>query len=365
MYEQLLSSFEGNSVSYKVIIVLGLTLAVSLLVRLLIRSLIRKTDKTRTPWDDAFARAVGLPARVMIWIVGLVLAIDIAQTGKGGAVEEMVFAGRDLAVIFSIAWFLIRFINNGQVNLVADQTRKSKKFDHSAVDGLAKLLRLMVFLVSGLVALQTMGFSIAGVLTFGGIGGIAIGFAAQDMLSNFFGGLMIYLDRPFKVGDWIRSPDREIEGVVEDIGWRITCIRNFDSRPLYVPNASFSTISIENVSRMTNRRIYETIGIRYADASAIDRIVEQTTAYLKGHSEIDQEQTLMVSFTTFAPSSLEFFVYCYTRTQSGPVFYGIKQEVMLHILGIIENNGAECAFPSTTIYMDGGQIPKGAASQAD
>ena len=63
--------------------------------------------------------------------------------------------------------------------------------------------------------MQTLGFSVAGVLTFGGIGGIAIGFAAQDMLSNFFGGLMIYLDRPFKIGDWVRSPDREIEGVVE------------------------------------------------------------------------------------------------------------------------------------------------------
>jgi MscS family membrane protein len=365
MYEQLLSSFEGNSILYRVIIVLGLTLGVSLLARLLTRSFINKTDKTITPWDDAFAHAVGLPARVMIWVVGLALAFDIAKAGEGGAVEEMVFAGRDLAVIFSITWFLIRFINIAQVNLVEDQVRKTKKFDHSAVDGLAKLLRLTVFLVSGLVALQTMGFSIAGVLTFGGIGGIAIGFAAQDMLSNFFGGLMIYLDRPFKVGDWIRSPDREIEGVVEDIGWRITCIRNFDSRPLYVPNASFSTISIENVSRMTNRRIYETIGIRYADASAIDLIVEQTTAYLKGHSEIDQEQTLMVSFTTFAPSSLEFFVYCYTRTQSGPVFYRIKQEVMLHILGIIEDNGAECAFPSTTIYMDGGKAPKGAANQAD
>ena len=365
MFDQLLSILEGNSVPSKVIIVLGLTLVVSVLVRLLTHSLIKKTDRTRTLWDDAFARAVGLPARVIIWVVGLALAFDISQTGEGGAVEEMLFAGRDLAVIVSIAWFLIRFINNAQVNLVEDQTRKSKKFDHSAIDGLAKLLRLTVFIVSGLVALQTMGFSIAGVLTFGGIGGIAIGFAAQDMLSNFFGGLMIYLDRPFKVGDWIRSPDREIEGVVEDIGWRITCIRNFDSRPLYVPNASFSTISIENVSRMTNRRIYETIGIRYADAATIDRIVEQTTAYLKGHSEIDQEKTLMVSFNTFAPSSLDFFVYCYTKTQSGPVFYRIKQEVMLHILGIIESNGAECAFPSTTIYMAGGKIPESVSGQAD
>jgi MscS family membrane protein len=107
---------------------------------------------------------------------------------------------------------------------------------------------------------------------------------------------------------------------------------------------------------MTNRRIYETIGIRYADATAIDLIVEQVKAYLEGHDGIDQDQTLMVSFTTFAPSSLDFFVYCYTRTQSGPVFYRIKQEIMLHILGIVEENGAECAFPTTTIHMQGASV---------
>ncbi len=280
----------------------------------------------------------------------------------------MILSARDIGVIVSIAWFLIRFINRAQANLADHKTRSGKKIDKSAADGIGKLLRLIVLIAAGLVAMQTLGFSIAGVLTFGGIGGIAIGFAAQDMLSNFFGGLMIYLDRPFKTGDWIRSPDREIEGVVEEIGWRITLIRNFDSRPLYVPNSTFATISIENVSRMTNRRIYETIGIRYDDASAIDRIVEQVTAYLKGHEELDQEQTLMVSFNTFAPSSLDFFIYCYTKTQSGPVFYRIKQEIMLHILGIIEENGAECAFPTTTVHMLGGaamsdsEAAKGAAA---
>ena len=91
-------------------------------------------------------------------------------------------------------------------------------------------------------------------------------FAAKDLLANFFGGLTIYLDRPFAVGDWIRSPDREIEGTVERIGWRLTLIRTFDKRPLYIPNAVFTTIAVENPSRMHNRRIYETIGIRYDDA---------------------------------------------------------------------------------------------------
>ena len=113
--------------------------------------------------------------------------------------------------------------------------------------------------------MQLFDYSVSGLLAFGGIGGIAVGFAAKDLLANFFGGLMIYLDRPFSVGDWIRSPDKEIEGTVEDIGWRLTRIRTFDKRPLYIPNSIFASISVENPSRMSNRRIYEKIGIRYDD----------------------------------------------------------------------------------------------------
>ena len=368
MIDQLVAGFENNDGMTRAIIVLAVTLVASLVSRFMVSGLVRRSSATKTPWDDAFARSLSSPLRLLVWVVGLSLASKMAGVGQGTPMADVITAARDIGVIVSIAWFLIRFIKRAQTNLVEQESRNGKKIDKSAADGIGKLLRLIVIIAAGLVAMQTLGFSIAGILTFGGVGGIAIGFAAQDMLSNFFGGLMIYLDRPFKTGDWIRSPDREIEGVVEEIGWRVTLIRNFDSRPLYVPNSTFSTISIENVSRMTNRKIYETIGIRYDDAAAIDRIVEQVTAYLKGHEELDQDQTLMVSFNTFAPSSLDFFIYCYTKTQSGAVFYRIKQEIMLHILGIIEENGAECAFPTTTVHMLGGatmsdsQAAKGAAA---
>ena len=114
--------------------------------------------------------------------------------------------------------------------------------DYTTVDALSKLGRFSVVIIAALVILQTLGFSISGVLAFGGIGGIAMGFAAKDMLANFFGGLTIYLDRPFTVGEWIRSPDKAIEGTVEYIGWRHTRVRAFNKNPIYVPNALFTTI---------------------------------------------------------------------------------------------------------------------------
>ena len=354
LLDQFLEFFNSNTVTTKVAMILVATFILSLITRALLIFFDRRVDQTDTPYDDAFVSAVGAPLRLMIWVVGLGLAFQYAEIGVDTPFAKAIAAARNIGVIFSIAWFLVRFINFGQKNYVARKIKNNEKVDQTAVDSIGKLLRLVVFISATLVALQTLGFSIAGVLTFGGIGGIAIGFAAKDMLSNFFGGLMIYLDRPFSKGDWVRSPDREIEGVVEDIGWRITLIRNFESRPLYVPNSAFSTIAIENVSRMTNRRIYETIGIRYDDASAVDKIVEDVRAYLHNHEDIDDKQGINVSFTTFAPSSLDFFIYCFTKSTKGIDFYRTKQEIMLQILKIIESHGAECAFPTTTIYMQPG-----------
>jgi MscS family membrane protein len=201
-----------------------------------------------------------------------------------------------------------------------------------------------------------VGLSISGLLAFGGIGGIAVGFAAKDLLANFFGGMGIYLDRPFTIGDWIRSPDQEVEGTVEDIGWRVTRIRTFDQRPLYVPNSVFSQISIQNPSRMFNRRIHETIGLRYEDASKMDKVVADVRAMLEQHEDIDLQRTLIVNFVSFGASSLDFFVYTFTKTTDWVAFHAIKQDVMLKILEIVDANGADVAFPTRTLQIESSSV---------
>ena len=195
-------------------------------------------------------------------------------------------------------------------------------------------------------------------MAFGGMGGIAIGFAAQDLLANFFGGLFIYTDRPFSVGDWIRSPDRNLEGTVEKIGWRVTRIRTFDKRPLYIPNSIFSHIALENPSRMSNRRIKETIGIRYEDAGKMGKIIELVRKMLLAHPEIDADKTLIVNFNAFAASSLDFFIYTFTKTTNWVDYHQIKQDVLLKTLDIIEGQGAECAFPTSTVHVAGSDMFK-------
>ena len=310
--------------------------------------------RTASVWDDSFAEALGPPLRAFIWIAGISFAIEVIQNEAGAAIFEAVGPIRDVGIIATVAWFAVRFIRIAEGNFIADKEVKGETFDRATLDAIVKLLRLSVLVTAFLVALQTLGFSISGVLAFGGIGGIAVGFAAKDLLANFFGGLMIYLDRPFAIGDWIRSPDREIEGTVERIGWRQTVIRGFDTRPLYIPNSAFASIAVENPSRMRNRRIYETIGIRYEDAGAIAAIVADVEAMLRAHEGIDADSFLMVNFNAFAPSSLDFFIYCYTHTRLWAQYHQVKQDVLLRVIGIIDRHGAEIAFPTSTVHVPGG-----------
>jgi MscS family membrane protein len=347
-----LQSFAPPGWMYEAFAVIFATLVANFILRRLITRLQARLELTKNPWDDAFIGAIRRPVSVLVWVVGLSIAIDLVGAKSDSGLLEIVDPARHVTVIVCLAWFLIGFIVRAESGLLEAGRLQGRELDRTTLDAIAKLLRVSVLITAALVVLQTLGFSVSGVLAFGGIGGIAIGFAAKDLLANFFGGLMVYLDRPFAVGDWIRSPDRQIEGTVENIGWRLTCIRTFDMRPLYIPNATFTTIAVENPSRMRNRRIYETIGIRYCDVDAIRAIVEDVKRMLREHQAIDQSQTMIVNFNAFAPSSLDFFVYVFTKTTAWVEYHAIKQDVLLEIVAIIERHGAEIAFPTSTIHLE-------------
>ncbi|MGA7802541.1 MAG: mechanosensitive ion channel family protein [Gammaproteobacteria bacterium] len=360
-----LRSWSGdNTWIVQVFVVVFGVLLLNLLQRLVVARLYRQLQRTRTPWDDALVDAVSKPLSVLIWIVGIAFAADIVHKETAAAIFAAVPPLRDVGVVATIAWFLLRLVTNVQHNVVARHEAERDPYDPTTVDALSKLVRASILITASLVVLQTLGFSISGVLAFGGIGGIAVGFAAKDLLANFFGGLMVYLDRPFQMGEWIRSPDRSIEGTVEHIGWRLTRIRTFDKRPVYVPNSTFMSIAVENPSRMSHRRIYETIGIRYDDADQMEGIVADVKDMLMSHADIDSAQTLMVNFNAFGPSSLDFFVYCFTRTTVWTEYHVVKQDVLVRIQNIIREHGAEIAFPTSTVHVPEGLQLSGVGAES-
>jgi len=350
----------------QILLVLVLALIAGAVVKRILAGLEKQSAKTSTVWDDAMLEAARRPLLVLITLYAAVFILEIAvtqlqqfQLQQAGPMFFTTGAGsffdavREIVVILLLAWFLLRFTNGVEQRLLeqlkAEPDQVQTRIDPTTLHALVRLLRLVIVIAAVLVVLPTFGVEITAVLAFGGIGGIAVGFAAQDLLANFFGGLLIYLDRPFAIGDWIRSPDREIEGTVEKIGWRLTIVRTFDKRPLYVPNSVFNKLSLENPSRMSHRRIYETFGIRYRDAARMDVIVEDVKTMLRAHEEIDTSQTMIVNFNHCAPSSLDFFVYTFTKTTNWIRFHEIKQDVLLRIVAIVHSHDADLAFPTTTI----------------
>jgi MscS family membrane protein len=310
----------------------------------------RQIEKTNNLYDDALVEAIRKPLGAGIWVLGVSFAAESVGDGEQAEIFAHIDTLRDVAVVWLLIWFALRFIRFVEEQVVAKGYR-SRSVDQTTARAVGKLLRAATLITGLLLVLQAFGFSISGVLAFGGIGGIAIGFAARDLLANFFGALMIFLDRPFSVGDWIRSPDREIEGTVEEIGWRLTRIRTFDKRPLYIPNSIFTSLAVENPSRMQNRRIHETVGIRYDDIHAMPDVVADIKTMLEMHDAIDTRQTLMVNFVEFGPSSVDFFVYCFTKTTVWTEFHEIKQDVLLQIARVIERHGCEIAFPTQTLHL--------------
>ena len=344
-FDQLLT--QNNVYVFQAFLVIFVALVADLFQKKIFGTLAKKAERTQNKWDDALLLSIPRPLSAIIWVTGIAFASEIIHKATGAVILEALPPLRDAVIIAALAGLLVLTIQQAEENYL----KTDKEIDPTTLDALSKLARISVVITAVLMILQTLGFSISGVLAFGGVGGIAVGFAAKDLLSNFFGGLFIYLDRPFAVGDWVRSPDREMEGIVEKIGWRVTLIRTFDKRPLYIPNSVFSQVAVENPSRMLSRRIKETIGIRYSDADKMEMITSQTKEMLKNHPEINTENTLMVNFNSFAPSSLDFFIYTFTKTKNWEKYHAIKQDILLKILKIVEQNGAEVAFPTSTIHL--------------
>lgn len=352
LWTELVFMFGGQVWLLLLLTILTATIIIDVVQRYVLRIVHYRLLITEHVWIDSFVDAARAPISFFIWVTGLILALTttISQFQIYVELIPYILAFKQTILTLSVGWFVIRLVQRLEFHL-KDLAREDERLDEVTVEAFAKIIKLLAFVLTGLFFLSAFGVSLTGLLAFGGVGGIAIGFAAKDLLGNIFGGLMLYMDKPFTVGEWIRSPDKQIEGIVEKIGWRMTTVRTFDKRPLYIPNGIFSNISIENPTRMSHRRIYETVGIRYDDAGKMSAIVNDVRQMLENHEEIDVEQTIIVNFNQFSASSLDFFVYAFTRTTNWIRYHNVKQDVLLAINEIIESHGAQIAFPTRTLHL--------------
>lgn len=335
---------------------LVITFVVDFSFRFLLSFLSQNFEKKSRQFLNTIVIALKSPISFYIWLSGFALGLNtiILTFPYFNDFIGYVNGSKSTLALISVAWFSIRWVN--LIENYVKELEIDSRWDATSIEAMVKIFKLTVFVITVLFVLSSFGVNLTGLLAFGGMGGIAVGFAAKDFVSNLIGGLVIYMDKPFKAGDWIRSPDKKLEGTVEKIGWRMTVVRTFDKRPLYIPNGTFLTISIENPSRMSNRRIKEMVGVRYDDMAQVSNISTAIKKMLKTHPEIDQNQTIIVNLYAFGASTVDIMIYTFTKTTDWIRYHEIKEDVLLQIASIIEEHNAEIAFPTRTLHVAQGDV---------
>ena len=308
--------------------------------------------RTKSQYDDLFLGSLQKPAEFLLIIAGLFVGVQVLQLPTDPVnLRRFAHALLKVVVTFDVAWVFFNLVNLLEAYLEKWVSRTESTLDDHLLPFVRKSLRVFIVGIAALMTIQNLGYSISGLLASLGIGGLAVALAAKDTLSNVFGSLMIILDRPFHIGDWIKAGD--IEGTVEEVGFRSTKVRTFAKTLISVPNSVITNLAVDNFSRMPKRRIKLTVGVTYETTpEQMRRAVTAIRELLGSHPAIDQE-FFLVNFTDFGASSLDIMVYCFTTTTVWSDYLDARQDLCLRIMEILEGMGLEIAFPTRTLYLKG------------
>ncbi len=288
------------------------------------------------------------PLKTLLLLLGLFLALTFLPLNEEA--REIITQLFRVSVILLIAQGAYNLLNPDSFIFREMEEKFNLQDDKILLAFLSKLVRfVMVALVISIIAEEfdyNVGQFVAGL----GIGGLAVAFAAKDTISNFFGGLVIIIDKPFNVGDWIYTPS--VEGTVEDVNIRNTKIRTFAKGLVTVPNAALAQEPVTNWSEMGKRRITFHLGVTYATPrEKLQKCVEEIRRLLDNHPEVHQE-TKMVYFEHFSESSLDIFLYFFTIPTDWDEHLRVREDINFKIMQILENEGVSVAFPSRSIYFE-------------
>lgn len=329
-------------------IFLAFILFSNIFAKYIFSSILKLCSKTKTELDEKIFLAFQRPLRVFLVICGLYVAVMwLPLDGGYQLIINKLFRS---AIIILVTWGLYNIEDINTIFFDRIQQTLDIEFNKILLPFISKFLRIVTFIFAFTIIVQEWNYDISGLIAGFGLGGLAFALAAKDALSNIFGGIVIILDKPFSIGDWIKTSS--VEGVVEDITFRSTKIRTFAQALVTVPNTTLANDSITNWSRMGKRRITFNLGVAYS--TPVDKLkilTDEIREMLYNHPGIDNE-TIFVRFDNFNESSLDIFLYFFTVTTDWSDFLQVKEDVNLKILELVEQNNITIAFPSRSLYIE-------------
>ncbi len=331
------------------LIVFSVFLFLKVLFRKVVFSILRKiTSKTKTEFDDKLLDNIQKPIEFLIVIVGLIVAKNILNLD--GQINDIINSIVRSLFIYGVFWIIFSALTPFS-DIVNKLTSKfGNELSEDITNFIIKTLKFLVIAIGFVAILQEWGYNISGFLASLGLVGMAFALAAKDTAANLFGSLVIFSDKPFSIGDWIKTP--EVEGTIETIGIRSTKVRTFAQALVTVPNAVLANSAILNWSRMGKRRIKMKLGLTYSTSKVqMEKIVSDIRELLANDEDVHQE-TIHIYFTDFDDSSLGIFCYFFTKTTNWGEYMQVRERLNLELMQIVENNNSSFAFPSRSIYIE-------------
>ena len=319
-----------------------------LIARFILNRLSRIVSKTSNQIDDAVIEVLDGPLKFFPVVIGFFIAssyLDISDSNQ----DFLDLLNRSLITIF-IFWLLHQLIIPFSFVIKNFESKISKPL----VDWTLKGLKILVIVLGAVAILELWGIRVGPVIAGLGLFGVAVALGAQDLFKNLISGIMILMEKRFTVGDVILVSG-EVEGVVEQIGFRSTLVRRFDSTPVMVPNYKFAEQSVTNYTRRHHRRIRWLIGLEYRTSidqlknirDEINNLIVKDDNFAK-----NQNASFYVRIDSFSDSSIDMLVQTFTVTNEWAEFLKIKEKLAVKIIEIVENNEAGFAFPSQSLYVE-------------
>jgi len=317
-----------------------------LISKLIIKKLELISKRTTNKLDDTFVKSIEGPARFLPVVLGVFFASHYMSFSD----ETRLFVeniNRTLITIL-IFWIIHQIIE--PVSYVLSGL--DKILTRELVGWIIKSLKILIFILGAAAVLELWGIKIGPIIAGLGLFGVAVALGAQDLFKNLISGILVLVEKRFKIGDWILV-EGIIEGIVEKIGFRSTVIRKFDKSIAIIPNFQFAENAVINVSQTTNWIISWIINLQYdTTIEQLKKIRDEIEDYIKTNEDYKPEIGYAVRVDKFADSSIDMYIRCFTKTDDWDEWLSVKEKLALEIKQIVEKNGASFAFPSQSIYVE-------------
>jgi len=317
-----------------------------LISKLIIKKLEIISKRTTNKLDDAFVKAMEGPARFLPIVLGFFFASYYINFSEDSRlfIENI---NRTLITIL-LFWIIHQIIE--PISYVLSGL--DKILTRELIGWIIKSLKILIFILGAAAVLELWGIKIGPIIAGLGLFGVAVALGAQDLFKNLISGILVLVEKRFKMGDWIHV-EGIIEGIVERIGFRSTVIRKFDKSLAIIPNFQFAENAVINVSQTTNWLISWIITLQYdTTVDQLKTIRNQIEEHINSNEDFDTSIGVAVRVDKFSDSSIDMYVRCFSKTDSWNEWLSVKENLALEIKQIVEKNGASFAFPSQSIYVE-------------